>query len=83
MIKIVDNTINKGIETIINHHIRQLPYPTKGTITKVYEDNKHIDVKTSNGTLEYVETVGNTPIKGNVCILLFLDGNSSNYICIV
>ena len=78
----VDNTINKGLDTTITHHLRQLPYPLKGVITKVYGDESHVNVKTDNGVLEYVETLGNIPVKGNTCVLLFLDGNSNNYIVI-
>ncbi len=52
----------------------------KCTITKVYEDNKHVDINCDLGDLEYVETISNNLTKGNIGVLIFLNGSSDEYI---
>ena len=69
-------TINNGIETIVDQKIAEIPIPMKVTITKVYDDNKHVDVKTSNeDTLEYLLAIGNNLAANHTGILLVVDNN--------
>ena len=79
----MNNNISDEIETIVKHNLNRLPFPLKGTVSKVYTDNNHIDIKTDMGLLSYVETVGNSPVKGKTVVLLFLNGNDNDYIGIL
>ena len=76
-----ERTIGEEIEIIVDDKISQIPQPTRCTITKVYEDNKHIDAETEAGIIKYAETIG-TPIPGNNGVIIFL-GSLDDYIVIV
>ena len=69
------------IDTTVLYHIDRIAYPIKGTITKVYSDNKHVDIQTKKGTLTYAEAIGN-PVKGNTGVILFLENSNDEYIII-
>lgn len=77
-----NKTINDEIDTMIIHRIQQIPYPIRCTITKVYDDNKHVDITSESGDLKYVETIGNNLAVNNTGILIFLNGSSDDYIII-
>ena len=69
------NTINGQIQLMINHSINQIPQPQMVTITKVYDDNTHVDAKTDNEEpLNYISTIG-TPAEDNQGILLHLEND--------
>ena len=70
------------IDTSILYHISQIPSPTLCTISKIYEDQNHVDITTSQGELEYVPTIANNLAVGNIGVLIFLNGNSDEYIVI-
>jgi hypothetical protein len=74
-------TINDEIQKIINNTLQQQPTPTLCTITKIYEDQKHIDAETNIGTFKYAPTIGN-PIKNHTGIIIFLNQNYDEYIII-
>ena len=78
-----ENTINGEMDTIVQNRINELFFPTRCKIKKIYPDNLHVAVETNNGEIvSYVETIGNNLKVGNTGILLFLDGNSEDYIVI-
>ena len=70
------------LEIMITSLSNNNPAPLRCTITKVYEDNIHVDVKTDYGEVIYVETIGNHLKIGNIGIIIFLDGNEKNRIII-
>ena len=74
--------ISEAIKGMINAEANNNPAPTLSTITKVYDDGKHINAELNNGeTIEYVLTIGN-PVKNEEAIIIFLDGDSDNPIAI-
>ena len=75
------STINDEIQKIINNTLQQQPTPTLCTITKIYEDQKHIDAETNIGTFKYAPTIG-TPTTGNTGVVIFLNQNHDEYIII-
>lgn len=79
--KRMNKTINDEIQTQINNTIKQQPYPTTGTITKIYQ-NGYTDITTETyGNLTYIPTIGNPEI-GYTAVLLFLDNDYSKRIVI-
>ena len=70
------------MEIMITSLANNNPAPLKCTITKIYEDHKHVDVKTDYGDVDYVETIGNNLKIGNIGILIFLDGKNDDKIII-
>lgn len=69
-----DLNMPEQIQIMINHTLAQQPKPMKVTITKVYDDNKHVDCKTLNDdTLEYIPIIANNPTVNNIGVLLFLE----------
>lgn len=74
--------INEDIELICHREMNKLPFPVKCRITKVYDDNKHTDISTDIGSITYAETIGNNIEIGNVGVLMFLNGNNTEYIVI-
>lgn len=77
-----EKTLADEIITIIQSEANNNPAPTRCTIKKVYSDNKHTDVKTNIGTLEYIETIGNNITVGNIGIIIYCDGDTNNPIII-
>ena len=73
-------TISDQIQIQIDDTINKQPYPTRCTITKIYPDNKHADIETSTGTIEYVETISNNLTVGNTGILIYLNNTFDDYI---
>lgn len=71
-----DRTINDEIQIIVDHTLQQQPKPEKIYITKIYEDQKHIDCKNTNGDIiTYVPIIANNPSVNNIGILIFLENN--------
>lgn len=70
------------LEIMITSLANNNPAPLRCTITKIYDDELHVDVKTDYGEVNYVETIGNNIETGNIGILIFLDGNEKNKIII-
>jgi len=65
--------IQNQIQWNLNHNI---PHPTTCTITKIYNDNNHVDIKTQlYGELTYIQTHGKTPTINAEAILIFLNNN--------
>jgi len=77
-----EETINDSIQIMIDHTLKQQPQPTQCTITKTYSDNNHVDAETEIGTLEYIETIGNTPTINKKGIILYLNGDINQPIII-
>lgn len=75
-------TLGDTVENQILNAITQIPFPTRCTITKVYDDQKHVDIKTDFGDLAYVEVIANNPTVDNIGILVFLNGSNQDYIVI-
>lgn len=73
-------TVSDEIDVQIQHQIQRILYPLKGKIKKVYSDG-HVDIEIDNQVIIYVEAIG-TPVEANVCLLLFLNGNTDEYIAI-
>lgn len=74
----LDEQITPIVETIIN----QKPALIKGYITKIYPDNSHVDIETTNGVLKYAETISNNLGVGNLGVVLFLNNNFDEYVVI-
>lgn len=77
-----DKTLADGMVTIARHEIRQMPFPQKAVIRRVHDDGR-VDIIVNNNILKYVECVGKPPVKGNACILIFLNNDSMDYMVIV
>lgn len=61
---------------IVRDELNKLPKPQKVIITKVYEDNQHIDCKTLNDEiLTYVPVITNNLSVNNIGILIFLEND--------
>jgi len=75
------NRLDEQIEPIVNQIIKQKPAPLRCTITKVYEDNIHVDANTNQGIIKYAETIGN-PVVGNIGIIIFLEQDFNDYLII-
>lgn len=76
------NRLDEQIEPIVNQIINQKPAPLRCTITKVYDDNFHVDATTNHGIFKYVETIGNNLKVGNIGIIIFLEQDFNDYIII-
>jgi hypothetical protein len=60
---------------MIDHSLNQIPQPLLVTITKVYDDNNHVDCKTKNEEeLTYIQTIG-TPVTEATGLLMFLEND--------
>ena len=71
-----EKTINDEIQSMIDHTINQQPKSQLITITKVYEDNNHIDCETtSEDTLEYVPTIASNLTIGKTGVLIILEND--------
>ena len=78
----VEKTLAEEIITIIESHANDNPAPTLGTITKIYDDNNHVDIETENGTLTYIPTISHQLKVGNPGVIIYLDGNFEKQIII-
>jgi len=75
------NELIDEIIKVVRANSNDNPAPKKGKINKIYNDS-FIDVRLDDGTVfKYVECIG-TPVTGNTCIIVFIDGDSSNIIAI-
>ena len=68
------HSITTPIEAIVDDKLEKLAYPTKVTITKVY-NNGYVDVENDTyGKLKYIPTIV-SHIEGDVSVLIFCDNN--------
>ena len=75
-------TLAEEIITIVQSVANNNPAPTIGTITKIYDDNNHVDIETENGTLTYIPTISHQLQIGNPGVIIYLDGNLEKQIII-
>jgi hypothetical protein len=77
-----DEFVDAIVQTI-HSESNNNPPPTMCTVSKVYTDGEHIDVKLWNGDkLEYVKCIG-TPVVDKDAVVLFCDGRLDTPIVIV
>lgn len=75
------HSITTPIEAIVDDKLEKLAYPTKVTITKVY-NNGYVDVENDTyGELKYIPTIVPHNI-GDVTVLIFCDNNYGDRIII-
>lgn len=77
-----NQSLGEIVQNQIDNAIQQMPSPLRCTITKVYEDNKHVDINTDMGEMTYVECIANNPTVNNIGILIFLNGSNEEFIVI-
>ena len=77
-----NTTLSDEIDIMIDSKINEIPTPIRCTITKVYDDNNHVDINTDKGDLEYIETIGTTPTVNKKGILIFLNNDPSDMMVI-
>lgn len=77
-----EKTLTEEIITIIQSEANNNPAPTLCTITKIYNDQNHVDIETETGTLTYIPTISNNLQVGNTGVLIYLDGELENNIII-
>ena len=77
-----NETLGDSIQNQIDNAIQTIPHPMKCTITKVYDDNKHVDIKSDLGEIPYLECIANNPTVNNTGILIFLNGSNDEMIVI-
>lgn len=75
-----EKRLDTPIQLIVTQELNQLPFPLRCNITKVYEDNFHVDATTKNGVIKYAETIGNNLAVGNLGVVLFLDNDFKDYV---
>ena len=70
-------TINDEIQKIINNTLNQQPQPEIVTITRVYDDQNHIDAVTKDGDeYSYIPTISQNPTTNNTGLLIPLENNT-------
>ena len=69
------------LQALIQSEANNYPPPQMCSVTRVYED-KHVDVKTNNDVLVYVELLGADVEKGDSCLLVFLNEDYNEYVAI-
>ena len=70
-------TINDEIQKIINNTLNQQPQPEIVTITRVYDDQNHIDAVTKDGDeYSYIPTISQNPTIDNKGLLIPLENNT-------
>lgn len=74
------STLCEELQILNQNMIQQIPSPTRCQITKIYDDNNHVDILCADGELKYVETISNNLQIGNTGILIFLNGSYDEYI---
>lgn len=77
-----NTTLADEINTMITSQINTIPAPIRCKITKVYDDNNHVDITTTNGDIQYIETIGGTPTTNRTGILIFLNNDPSDMMVI-
>jgi hypothetical protein len=80
---IMVKSLVEEMQTLIQSEANNYPTPRRCTVTKVYNDGKHADIKTSIGTLTHVECYGAAPTKDCNAILLYLNEEMTDYIIII
>ena len=71
------HTINDEIVKIINNTLQQQPQPHIVTITRVYDDQNHIDAVTKDGDeYSYIPTISQNPTTDNKGLLIPLENNN-------
>ena len=71
----VNRTLTDEIITIIKDHSNNNPAPTLATITDINTPNRTITINLENTTIPNIPYIG-TPVIGNKCILVFIDGST-------
>ena len=77
-----DPTMGEIIQSQLDSRLQQLPFPIRCKITKVYDDNKHVDIDSDFGEQTYIECIANNPTVNNIGILVFLNGTNEDMIVI-
>ena len=77
-----NSTLADEINLMIDSKINEIPTPMRCKITKVYDDNNHVDITSDLGDLEYIETIGATPTVNKKGILIFLNNDPSDMMVI-
>ena len=83
MFDLADKTLNKSFETMIKGVANNNPAPMPCTVVGTYSgDNNHVDVKTSEGIINYIECIcGHT--KGAKGVIVFLNGDANSPLAII
>ena len=77
-----DTSLADELITLVKAHSNNNPPPKQGYVNKIYDDQKHIDVKLEDGSiLNYVLQIGQPVIDDDV-IVVFPDGNSKRRVAI-
>lgn len=82
-VKTEKDTLADEINIMIDAKINQLPFPEKCSIHRVYDDNKHIDIKLNDEILSYLTYVGGTPVVNHTALLVYCNGDFNDVIVIV
>lgn len=77
-----EQTIGEIIQNQIENSLNQFPTPMRCKITKVYDDQKHVDINCDLGDMEYVEVIANNPTVNNLGVIIFLNGSNEDFIVI-
>ena len=76
------STLADEIITLIKSQSNNTPPPMRCNISKVYEDQNHVDVQTKNGELRYVDAIGSNIKLGDNAVILFFDEDYEDYVVI-
>ena len=78
-----DPSLREVIEDIVDDKINQMPSPEKCEITKIHDDNTHVDVKLdrTEDELSYLLAIGDNLTVGHTGIIIYLNGGFDE--CIV
>lgn len=75
------SSFSNEIDIMITHALNQQPAPMRAVVRKIHS-NDTISITTSNGILNYVEYVGGEPVIGESCLLIYLNGEFTDYMAI-
>ena len=78
---IMVKSLVEELQALIQSEANNYPPPQRCSVTHVYDD-KHVDVKTKNDVLVYVELLGADVEKGDSCLLVFLNDEYNDYVAI-
>ena len=67
---------------MIKSESTNIPPPQRCTITKVYDDKTHCDIKTAMGELKYIDVIGSDVKIGNNAVILYFDENYNDYVVV-
>ena len=76
-------SMNDEIQKQIDHTLAQMPSPELVTLIKVYDDNYHGDVQTSNDEIiEHVQIIGGRT-SGKTGVLIYIANDYNQPIAII